>query len=424
MRDAPDSAATWIDQGLQHESRREWLDAVHCYQQAQANDPTVFEAALNLGAVLTQLKRFDDAEAAFRQAIALRPQSPATWSNLGAMLASQGRDADAEACCRHALSLDPTHRKARFNLAYVLLRQGRLAEGWLCLEAREGPAFLQSRLPMPRWDGEALAGRSLLVVSDAAHGDLIQMARYARVLKALGAGRLVLCAQPALTALLARETGFDEVLNFEAALPQSGFDLWTPAMSLPHLCGTHLENIPAHLPYLWPAAERLAHWQQSLQGLRPPGGRLIGLVWRGNPLHESDADRSVHDLGCLAPLGQATDVSFINLQHGSTPAEQTALSQLIGLRTPTEPLGDFEETAAIVANMDLVIGVDTSLVHLAGALGKPVWVLLHEGKTDWRWLNQGGTSPWYPGVMHLFRQPRAGDWPAVMADVAAQLRKV
>lgn len=417
MHAEPDSAVAWVELGLHHESQRAWLEAAKAYQHALSLNPQLFEAALNLGAVLTRLQRFDESEAAHRQAIALRPEAPATWSNLGAMLACQRRDADAEACCRHALTLDPDHRNARFNLGYLLMRQGRWHEGWLCLEAREGPAWLQSKLPVPRWTGEPLEGRALLVVSDAAHGDLIQMARYGQVLKAAGAGPLVLYAQPALQTLLARGTGFDQVLTFEDPLPQQGFDLWTPSMSVPHLLGTGLHNIPASFPYLHADPDRVAHWRAML-----PPERHVGLVWRGNPLHEGDADRSFHDVQTLAPLGEVAGVRFINLQHAITANEQAALRQHLAFTALPAPLGDFDETAALVANMDLVITVDTSMAHLAGALGKPVWVLLHDHKTDWRWLDQRSDSPWYPETMRLFRQPRPGDWASVMQAVAQALQ--
>jgi hypothetical protein len=415
----PPTAEAWVNRGLQHEGASGWCDALGCYRQALALDPGLYEAALNTGAMLTRLKRFDEAEPAYLRAIALRPQAPTAWSHLGALLTLQRRDADALACLQHALALDTLHRGARFNLSYLLLRQGRLAEGFLCLEARGGPAALLSRVDLPRWEGEPLAGRSLLLVSDAGHGDMIQMARYAGALRERGAARLVLCGQPALKRLLARGTAFDQVLGYDE--PPPACDLWAPTMSLPFLCGTRLDNIPNRLPYLHAADDRVAHWRGRLSANEDRGVRRIGLVWRGNPRHENDADRSLPNLDVLAPLGHVPGVRFVSLQCG--PGADDALAPPAGLRLEplAEGLGDFAETAAIVANLDLVIGVDTSTVHLAAALGRPTWVLLPEHQTDWRWLEGRSDSPWYPSVLRLFRQRRAGDWAPVVGELAAAL---
>jgi len=454
----PACAAAWANLGMLLEDMGEVAQAEHAYRKALAIEPTLFEAQMNLASLLASRHRFDEAEAAYRQAIALRPSEPAAWSNLGAMLACVHRDADALACCQHALTLDPTYDKARFNLAYPLLRQGRLAEGWLCNEARESQQMLQDQLQGPRWMGEPLAGRALLIVTDAGHGDLIQMARYAPQLRALGAGRLVLVCQPGLKALMQRpsspEAGFDEVLSFDDALPRTHWECWVALMSLPFLCGTQLSSIPAPLPYLqpdparvaqraaqlalvWPApvareqvgegagacaAERGAAGVPQAPASPPPRRPLrVGLVWRGNPLHENDADRSLPSLSLLAPLGRVPGVHFVSLQCGAAQAEAQSPPAGLPLHALAEPLSDFADTAAVVAKLDLVIGVDTSVVHLAGALGKPVWVMLPRHKADWRWLQDREDSPWYPGVMRLFRQSQIGDWAPVVEQVAQAL---
>jgi Flp pilus assembly protein TadD len=415
----PGCAAAWANLGLLHDAAREPEPAIACYRQALALDPASYEAALNLGATLAGLKRHAEAEAAYLQAIALRPGEPAVWSNLGAMLACLRRDADAQACCCHALALDPGHAPARFNLGYLLLRQGRMAEGLLCLEARPAAAALHASLDAPRWAGADLAGQRLLVISDAGHGDLIQMARYARVLKARGAARLILVCQPALRRLLAQGSGFDVVLDFDMPLPRADWDLWAPAMSLPFLCETRLDSIPGGLPYLHADPARTAHWRRLLQRGEAPGTLRVGLVWRGNPRHENDAERSLPGLHLLAPLAGLPGARFLSLQCGAGADEAGAPPPGLKLETLPEPLGDFAETAAIVANLDLVIGVDTSAVHLAAALGTPAWVLLPEHKTDWRWLDARSDTPWYPRVMRLFRQTRPGDWGPAVAEIAA-----
>jgi Flp pilus assembly protein TadD len=417
----PACAAAWANLGMLQEDEGATAEAERSYRQALAIEPGLFEAHMNLASLLASLHRFDEAEAAYGRAIAVRPDAPAAWSNLGAMLACVHRDVDALACCQHALALDPSYDKARFNLAYPLLRQGRLAEGWLCNEARESQRVLQDQLQGPRWMGEPLQGSTLLIVTDAGHGDLIQMARYAPQLRALGAGRLVIVCQPALKALMQRpsspEAGFDEVLSFDDALLRQHWDCWVALMSLPFLCGTQLGSIPAPLPYLQPDPVRVAQRAAHL----PTPSLRVGLVWRGNPLHENDADRSLPSLSLLAPLGRVPGVHFVSLQCGAAQAEALTPPAGLPLQALAEPLSDFADTAAVVANLDLVIGVDTSVIHLAGALGKPVWVMLPRHKADWRWLQDRADSPWYPGVMRLFRQAEMGEWAPVVEQVAHAL---
>ena len=417
----PGCAAAWSNLGLLAEDERALPQALACYEQALALDPALFSATLNLANVLARLKRFDDAERAYGQAIRLRPDSAVAWSNLGAMLACVRRDADALACCGHALMLDPGHAKARFNLSYPLLRQGRLEEGFACNEARDSAIELQREIDGPRWAGEDLAGRRLLLVSDAGHGDALQMVRYVRGLKERGAGAVIFYGQSALRRLFEEQGVFDGVLAFGEPLSSASWDLWSPLMSLPFLCRTGLDSIPGRLPYLRTDATRRASWQARLQRGVGAGELRVGLVWRGNPGHESDADRSLPHLRTLAPLGQVPGVRFVSLQSGAGAQDVQQAPPGLAPVPLDAGLGDFAETAALVVSLDLVIGVDTSIVHLAGALGVTVWVLLADYKTDWRWLEGRDDSPWYPGVMRLFRQRQAGHWDSVVAEVAAAL---
>ncbi len=417
----PGCAAAWSNLGLLAENALAHSQALGCYERALALDPALFEATLNLATLLGRLKCFDEAERVFGQAIRLRPASAAAWSNLGAMLACLRRDADALACCAHAVQLDPNNAKARFNLSYPLLRQGRLEEGLLCMEARDSAQKLQRQIDGPRWAGEDLGGRRLLLVSDAGHGDALQMARYAGLLRARGAGALIFYGQAGLKRLFQEQGAFDRVLAYDEPPAASDWDLWSPLMSLPFLFRTRLDSIPAKLPYLHADEARQVAWQARLRRGVPTGELRVGLVWRGNPRHESDADRSLPHLRTLAPLAQVRGVRFVSLQSGAGADDVPQAPPGLALLPLEHPLGDFAETAALVAGLDLVIGVDTSIVHLAGALGVPVWVLLGDYKTDWRWLEGREDSPWYPGVMRLFRQRVAGDWAGVLADVAAAL---
>jgi Tfp pilus assembly protein PilF len=415
----PQMAEVHANLAFLHDERGEWTQAQACYQRALALQPDRAQLHLNYGTLLAGLKRLDEAEAAYTRAIQLEPQSAGGWSNLGGLYAGMKRDAEAELCCRQALARDPEHAKARFNLAYVLLRQGRYEEGWPCLEARDWYGALQAQLKCPRWQGEPLLGRSVLIGPEAGYGDMIQFVRYAPLLRARGAARITILCPPALKPLLLTLAGVDEVLAWDDAMPAAGWDCWTPLLSLPLHCGTRLTSIPAQLPYLAALPARSDRWHARL----PATGRglRVGLVWKGNPRFENDADRSLPALDVLVPLGKVPGVQFVSLQKGE--GEDEALDPPSGL--PLLHLGsqieDFADTAAIVAELDLVICVDTAVAHLAGALGRPCWVLLPYYKTDWRWLEQRGDSPWYPGVMRLFRQSASGDWAPVIDAVAQAL---
>lgn len=400
-----------------HDERGEWEQAEASYLRALELQPDRAQLHLNHGTLLAGRRRLNEAEAAYTRAILLEPQAAGGWSNLGGLYAGMKRDAEAELCCRQALLHEPEHAKARFNLAYVLLRLGRFEEGWPCLEARDWYAALQSRLDCPRWMGEPLQGKSLLIGPEAGYGDMIQFARYAPLLKARGAARITLLCPPALKPLLLTLQGVDTVLAWDEPMPAEGWDCWTPLLSLPLHCGTRQDSIPAGIPYLQAMPERCARWRARL----PAGGLRVGLVWKGNPRFENDADRSLPGLEVLLPLGQVAGVQFISLQKGE--GEDQARHPPAGL--PLLHLGseieDFADTAAIVAGLDLVICVDTAVAHLAGALGRPCWVLLPHYKTDWRWLEDRSDSPWYPGLLRLFRQGPGQDWTSVVGEVRQAL---
>jgi Tfp pilus assembly protein PilF len=421
IRRAPDLAEAHANLGVLLDRAGSAVDAEQHYRRAIAGAPDCGETHLNLGALLTGTKRFDEADSAFRRALALMPESTAAWSNLGVLQACRKQEAEAERSYRMALALDPDYPLASFNLAYLLLRQGRFEEGWRRLEARNWYAALEAHLDCPRWRGESLQGKSVLIGFEAGHGDMIQFGRYAAELKAHGATRVAVLCHPPLKTLFATLDGADCAYAFDHEFPLAEWDYWTPPLSIPFHCGTRLDSIPASLPYLRPDPEKREAWASRLAALCPHAGLRVGLVWKGNPRFENDADRSLPGLDVLAFFGEVSGVCFFSLQKGA--GEEEAARPPAGL--PLVDLGpaieDFSDTAAIVANLDLVISVDTAAAHLAGALGKPCWVLLPDYKTDWRWLAGRDDSPWYPGVMRLFRQPRMGDWHPVLAAVRTAL---
>ncbi|HEV7816681.1 MAG TPA: tetratricopeptide repeat protein [Janthinobacterium sp.] len=374
---------------------------------------------LNLGSLLLKRKRLAEAEANYRKALLLEPDSPNAWSLLGAALACMQREEEGERCYAQALQRDPDFARARFNLSYLLLRQGRLEEGWRHFEARDHYRHLEAHFTCPRWRGEALTGKTIVIGFEGGYGDLIQFSRYAALLKERGAERVTLIAHPLVASLMRSVSGVDEVLAVNREIPVNAWDFWTPVMSLPYYFGTRLDSVPAPIPYLAADAALAAKWAALL----PPSGRRVGLSWKGNAKFENDADRSLPALALLAPLAAPAasgGLHFVSLQKG--PGEDEAHSPPPGLTLL--PLGaglqDFADTAALVANMDLVISVDTAVAHLAGALGKECWTLLPDYRSDWRWLSGRGDTPWYPH-MRLFRQPSGGGWEPVIAAVAQAL---
>jgi len=395
-------------------------DADASYRRAIDIDPRQALVQRNYGAFLAKHKRFDAAEKAARESIRLDPNSAAAWSNLGVLLACVKREVEAEQCQRQAIALDPLDRIAPFNLSYLLLRQARFSEGWACLDARKSHQPLLPEPACPRWQGEPLAGKRLLIEFEAGHGDMIQFCRYASVLKAQGARTVALTCHPALKTLFASLDGCDEIYAIDEHVPTDCWDFWTPMLSVPYRCGTNLSSLPARIPYLAPAPDRVARWSSVLrdQGMR------VGLVWKGNANFENDADRSLAGLRELAPLWSIPGITFVSLQKG--PGQEEASYPPVGMPIVdlASSLHDFHDTAAVARQLDLVISVDTAVAHLAGAIGTPCWILLPDYKTDWRWMKDREDTPWYPGVVRLFRQERMGDWAGTILRVQRELRQL
>ena len=365
------------------------------------------EALSNLADLLAETKRFFEAEACYKLSLALNPL-PATFSNYAVLLACLKREAEAEACFRRALALSPDNPHTRFNYAYLLLRQGRFEEGWPNLEARHQNSINVPDLPFRRWQGESAKGKSFLIWPELGLGDEIQFSRYVPKLKKAGASRIVLVCREPLLPLLETLEGVDEVRPASAGVPEKPFDFWTMPLALPGHFGTQIDSAP----YLFPLQERIEKWRGRITGKKK-----IGLVWKGNPQHENDECRSLASLSMLAPLWEIDGISFYSLQKGE--GEREAEFSPLPLVHLGGEIVDFADSAAILSQLDLVISVDTAIVHLAGSLGIPCWVLLPEFKTDWRWLKDGTDSPWYPSL-RLFRQKDG--WESLILEVREALR--
>ena len=364
----------------------------------------------NLGNVLVDLGVPGDAIENFEKAKGVHPDFAEAHNNLGKALMELGRYDEAEASYARALALKPDYNNADYNRSLLLLLRGDFKAGWAGYEKRlvEGsPLALPDRgFRQFLWDGADLAGKRILLYEEQGVGDTIQFVRYARTLKDAGATVVVEC-QPDLKTLLATAPGIDAVFSPPESV--ADFDVHAPLLSLPHLCGTDIDSIPADIPYL--SANPLT--------LPDPGDINIGLVWAGNAAHKNDRNRSM-DVGRFNPLLGLSGARFYGLQVGAR-ADDPAKAGIGGEITDLSPrLMDYAATAAAIAALDLVISVDTSVAHLAGAMGKPVWLPLPK-VPDFRWLLDRDDSPWYP-TMRLFRQPRQGDWDSVIDAVLARLK--
>ncbi len=405
----------WLELG-------QYQKAITSYQHALQIKSDYVDAYCNIGLAQQNLNQLDAGVASIMRALEISPDVAETHFNLGVALHNLGRIEDAVASYHRALEIKPDFAKAHFNLSLLFLSQGRYAEGWPEYEARYDPGYsgrqsIPPNLPYPRWQGQPLAGKSILIWPEQGYGDEIQFARYVPLLKARGVSRITLVCRTALKTLLGTLAGADAVVTQSEAAALLLHDYWIFPMSLPLHFATTVETIPAGLPYLSVPPERLKRWHQRL----PASGLKVGLVWKGSALHGNDANRSLPSLSLLAPLWSVPGVNFISLQKGQ--GEEEAASPPAG--QPILHLGsdimDFADTAAIVAQLDLVICIDTAIVHLAGALNKPCWVLLPATGTDWRWLRDRSDSPWYPDVVRLFRQTNSGDWSATIEDIAQNL---
>lgn len=416
LRENPNHAEVHHALGMAQAARRDWDAAVNSQRRALELQPDFAPAHYDLGYALVKLDRIDEAVASTRRAVALNPGTPEFWKNLGTALARQGKPEEALHCYEQVLKLNPEDAVCRIDLATTRLQLGDFERGWAEYAHRPDVGLLARQLARPLWDGSPLNGRGILLIAEQGLGDTIQFVRYASMLKRQG-GRVTVACQQALLPLLESCPGIDRLAP-RNGIPQD-YDVFAPLMSLPELCSTTLDRVPAQVPYLDARAGLVESWRAEL---RPLGRFLVGVSWQGNPEYGHDRLRSF-PLAQLEPLAQVPGVVLISLQKGPG-VEQIAE---LGGRFPIVDLSDridresgpFQDTAAIMKNLDLVIGCDSAIVHLAGALGVPVWVA-HAFVCDWRWLLDRDDSPWYP-TARLFRPTRPGDWEGVFARMADSL---
>jgi len=390
-------------------------EALASVEQAKRVDPTYVEAFNICGSTLHRLDRFDEALANFAHALSLDSRRPEVLLNRSATHDELHRFEEAALDLDAALTINPAYAEAHWNDGLHRLLLGDYDSGWQKNEWRWKCPALRLRDPgysEPLWLGEeSVAGKTVLLHSDQGLGDAIHFARYATMVAGQGA-RVVLHVDPPLKDVLQAVEGVAQCLGKDEPLP--AFDMHCPLSSLPLAFGTRVETIPARGPYLRPALDR-ARWEERLAGTRTP---RVGLVWSGNPNHANDHRRSI-EFAQFAPLLDLP-MTFVSLQKDIRPGDHLALvghSQVLDLGREVE---NFTDTAALLSCLDVLISVDTSVVHLAGALGLPVWVMLAY-TPDWRWLLDRQDSPWYPSA-RLFRQDAARDWSVVIGQVKDALR--
>ena len=426
-------------------------EAVESYERALALDPNRWDIHNGLGLALTDLGRYEAAGEVLHKGLALQPDSAKMYASLGYLfdckgdlpsaadayrralkldptlvsahcqlglvLFGLGELAEATECFQRVLTLDPNSADATFYLATLHLLQGQFAIGWSEYESRwQTAAGRRQRwtFSQPQWKGEPLKGERILIYAEQGLGDTLNFVRYVPLVAARG-GQVILEVQPTLRRLLSTTEGAWQVLSRGDTLPD--FAWQCPLMSLPLAFATDLSTIPAKIPYVQPPPDLVVRWRQRL-----PGKTLrIGLTFGGSPENGPDRWRSI-PLAQIAPLTNLEGTTFYSLQKGPAAEQLKQLKPPARLVDLQDELVDFSDCAAIVANLDLVISVDTSVAHLAGSMGKPVWILLHNA-SDWRWFLDRDDSPWYP-TARLFRQSTHGNWQDVLASVERELRKL
>ncbi|MBD2181524.1 FkbM family methyltransferase [Aerosakkonema funiforme] len=407
----PNYAEAYNNLGYAFQEQEKLEEAISYYQKALTLNPNNAEVHNNLGNAFEEQGKLEDAIAYYQQALALNPNYPNAYNNLGKVFIIQGKIAEAQILLRQALTLKPNFPEAHENLGVTLLYTGDFKNGFAETEWRwQIKEFIRLHLPQSLlWDGSDLQGRKILLVCEQGFGDGIQFIRYAPLVAQRG-GRVIVMCYESQRRLFNTVAGIEQLVTMGT---QVEFDVHAPFMSLPHILGTTLETIPAQIPYLLPPQP----YPFTLEV--PPGMLLkVGIVWAGNAANKNDRYRSCSLSNFLSILN-IPQIAFYSLQKGAKTAELSELGIGEKVQDLSEKFHDFADTAAAVAQLDLVISVDTSVAHLAGALGKPLWLVLAK-VPDWRWMLDREDTPWYP-TMRLFRQLRSGDWAEVFERVAVAL---
>jgi Flp pilus assembly protein TadD len=399
--------------------KKQFDAAIICYQKALRLNPNYADAYYNLGILYSEKEQFDEAIECYQKALQLDPNHFNTFKGLGIVFQEKGQVDNALSCYQKALQVNPNDPEAHWNKALLLLLNSHFKEGWKEFEWRWKTKKINVAhcdFPQPLWDGHDIEGLTILLYAEQGLGDTIQFIRYASLVAQQGAKVIIEC-QKELIPLLQKVEGVQKAVTFGQQLLE--FDIHYPLLSLPLLFDTTIQTIPAKIPYIGVNATSVQKWTSRIKA--NTSKQKIGLVWAGSPRHKRDRYRSC-PLEIFAPLARLSNMTFYSLQKGDAAEQAKNPPEGMNIVDFTEDIHDFSDTAAVIENLDLTISVDTSVAHLAGAMGKPVWTLLPFAP-DWRWMLNRADSPWYP-TMRLFRQPSPGDWETVIKNISKDLVKI
>ncbi len=416
----PDHVEALNNLGVCFRSMGKFEEAVATLKKAVELKPDYAEAHNNLGSALRNIGKLDEALASFHNAQKFKPQYVEAFNNLGLILRDKGKLDDAIACYNNGLNIDPENIDVKWNKSIALLLKGDYNHGWPEYETRFARRGSTAKIfPKPRWDGSPFKGKTVFVHAEQGYGDTFQFARFLPLIKDLG-GSVVFECQKGLAPLLNTIKGFDKIVEKNDGFASSNeFDMHAPLLSLPGLLNVSLDNLPSKTPYIFTDSELTSQWHARLNS-NAEGTFKVGIAWTGNPQHENDFNRSC-PLSVFKPLSEIKGLTLFSLQKNETPSKINEDFQTGKIIDLADDLNSFSDTASVIANLDLVVAVDTAVVHLAGAMGKETWTLL-PFSPDWRWLLNRNDSPWYP-QMQLFRQPNLGDWETVIRNIVEELKK-
>jgi Flp pilus assembly protein TadD len=406
-------AAAYCNLGIIYRNKGLFHEAIQFYQRALAIDPNLAIVYSALSNALLMIGETEQAITMQKKAIELSPGQAKAYNGLGMIMQLTQHFDEALMWYQKALSIAPTYSEAQFNLGLYYLQQGDFKQGLPRYEARwqlltANP--IRSQFIYPRWNGESLQGKSLLIFTEQGYGDIINFCRYIPLINKAN-GKIYLNCQLEMVSLMKTLSCIDRIIPRGDENP--AVDYYIPLQSLPLVFETTLETIPANVPYLTTDQEKVAYWRDFFEA--QPAKLKVGICWRGRPNLVNTINRTC-GLYYFEPLFSIPNIAFFSLQKELLPEEEGRLSNIICLG---DKLNDFTDTAAIIEQLDLVITIDTSIAHLAGALNKPVWNLLPY-TPDWRWFLNRRDSPWYPS-MHLYRQSAPNDWKSIFTQVMQDL---
>jgi tetratricopeptide (TPR) repeat protein len=419
LRLRPDFAEAYNHLGFVLNEQGKSAEAIKNFRRAVEIDPNYAEVYSNLGIALKDRQQFAEAIENFERALRIEPDFAEAYYNLANSLRDEGRCSEAIENYEQAIRLKPDYAEAHWNMSLTNLLSGNFTEGWKGYRWRRNIdlKILIGRhyTGKPRWDGTPFEGKRLFVHYEQGLGDNIQFVRYLPMIKARG-GTVIFETLRPLIALLQDFPGADQVVENRAdGKPSVDFDVYTSLLDMPNIFGTTLETIPAEIPYIHAETAKAQYWRNKLAG---PFFK-VGIVWAGSPTHGNDRYRSCK-LKDFAPVAKVDGFRLYGLQKGVAAAQMDEMAEVLPIVNISKEFEDFTDTAAAIENLDLVISVDTSVLHLAGAMGKPAWALLPYAP-EWRWMLNRQDSPWYP-TMRLFRQSQWSHWEPVFEQVAAELQ--